>query len=585
MPYLRRAAGAFNTIISNPVRFVQNLVRAAMQGLRSFAGNFLTHLRASLIGWLTGSMAGTGVYIPQGFNLREILKFGLSVLGLTWANIRAKLVRATGESVVAAMETGFDIVRTLVTEGPAAAWAKILESLTNLRDMVIEQVMAFVQSRIVQAAITRLVSMLSPAGAIIQAIIAIYNTVMFFVERLRQIAQVAASFIDSIAAIAAGSIGAAAARVETTMAGLLTLVISFLARIAGLGRVSDAVRNVIDRIRAPIDRALDRVVAWIVAQARRLGRFVAQAGVPHDPNQRLRLAGTAATGVAQRLRGRVTAPILNTALGAIRTRYGLTSLTVFERDGVFQARMVINPVVNHNLGVPSVSAGATTSAATGAVTPLVVGAWIVRNGVYEQVISAVTAMRRTPDGNRIPVSFQTATPGGPTNTVPYSTEGAGWTRTNFVHASRLVAPQGGGRFALQPARDRDHIREQFYRDTGSSRSAIVTSKLPGLRSSADPTMFLSEGDPALEAGQGYLNRDTATGRALVPVAVASPDHDPPIASHWNNHGSKKNQAFREGWNRNISTFKLMSLRLNLSLGSRGANYQQEVGIEFRGPGE
>jgi len=274
MPYIQRAAGAFQTIVRNPVRFVQTLVRAAIQGFRQFASNFLTHLRASLIGWLTGAMAGANIYIPQGFNLREILKFVLSVLGLTWANIRAKLVRATSETVVVALETGFDIVRTLVTEGPAAAWQKILETLSNLRDMVIEQVMEFVRSRIVQAAVTRLLSMLSPAGALIQAIIAIYNTVMFFVERLRQIAQVAASFIDALATIAAGNIGPAANRVEQTMAGLLTLVISFLARIAGLGRVADAVTGIINRVRAPVDRAFDRVVAWIVAQARRLGRLV-----------------------------------------------------------------------------------------------------------------------------------------------------------------------------------------------------------------------------------------------------------------------------------------------------------------------
>ena len=35
------------------------------------------------------------------------------------------------------------------------------------------------------------------------------------------------------------------------MAGLLTLVISFLARIAGLGRISDAVMGIIRRIRQP----------------------------------------------------------------------------------------------------------------------------------------------------------------------------------------------------------------------------------------------------------------------------------------------------------------------------------------------
>jgi len=283
MPYLRRAAATFRTILRNPIGFIGNLVRAGVQGLRQFAGRFLTHLRASLIGWLTGAMSGAGIYIPQGFTLMEVLKFVLSVLGLTWQNIRQKLVRAVGEPAVRAMETAFDLVRTLVTQGPAAAWEQIQQSLSNLRDMVMGQVMTFVRDRVVQAAITRLVTSLNPAGAFIQAIIAIYNTVMFFVERMRQISQVAASVIDSLAAIASGAIGPAANRVEQTMGGLLTLVVSFLARIAGLGRVSDAVTNVVNRVRQPIDRALDRVVDWIVAQARRLGRFIASSVRGADP--------------------------------------------------------------------------------------------------------------------------------------------------------------------------------------------------------------------------------------------------------------------------------------------------------------
>jgi hypothetical protein len=355
MPFIRRARGAFRSIIRNPMGFVSNLVRAGQLGLNNFAANFLTHLRASLIGWITGAMSGAGVYIPQAFSLREILKFILSVLGLTWQNIRVKLVRAVGETAVSAMETGFELVRTLVTEGPAAAWQKILEGIQNLRDMVMEQIMSFVQTRIVQAAITRLVSMLSPAGAFIQAIIATYNTIMFFVERMRTIAQVAMSFVNSIAAIAAGQIGPAAARVEQTMAGLLTLVISFLARIAGLGRVSDAVTRIIDRVRQPIDRALDRVVAWIVRQARRLGRFVAQAGVPQDPQERLRLGMARAVSVVNRLpRGGLGESVINTALAAIKMRYGFRVLVPYQQGNKWWVRGEINPVsamaTNQNTG-------------------------------------------------------------------------------------------------------------------------------------------------------------------------------------------------------------------------------------------
>ena len=271
--YLRRAAGAFRTILRDPIGFVRNLVRAGSQGFRQFADNFVTHLRASLLSWITGALSGANIYIPQGFTLREIIKFVLSVLGLTWQNIRQKLVRAVGETAVRAMETGFDIVKTLVTQGPSAAWEKIQESLGNLRELVMEQIMTFLKDRVVTAAVTRLLSMLSPAGAFIQAIIAIYNTVMFFVERLRQISQVAASFIDSISAIANGVVGAAANRVEQTMAGLLTLVISFLARIAGLGKVSEAVTNVVNRVRQPVDKALDRVVEWIIGQSKAGGSF------------------------------------------------------------------------------------------------------------------------------------------------------------------------------------------------------------------------------------------------------------------------------------------------------------------------
>jgi hypothetical protein len=377
MPYIRRAAGAFRSIIQNPIGFVGNLVRAGILGFRQFARNFLTHLRASLIGWLTGAMSGANIYIPQAFTLREIIKFVLSVLGLTWQNIRQKLVRVIGETAVSALETGFDIVMTLVTQGPAAAWEKIQESLSNLREMVMEQIMTFVRDRVVQAAITRLVTSLNPAGAFIQAIIATYNTIMFFIERLRQIAQVAMSFIDSISAIASGVLTAAANRVEQTMAGFLTLVISFLARIAGLGRVSDAVTNIINRVRAPIDRALDRVVDWIVATARRLGRFIAQAGVPQDPNERLRLAAQSAVAAARRLTGRITQGLLNPILQGIKIRYGLQDLQPYEQSGNWWVRATINPVVTQNLGV---SSSAPTSRSQRIEIP------IIMNGVAHRLI-------------------------------------------------------------------------------------------------------------------------------------------------------------------------------------------------------
>jgi hypothetical protein len=354
LPYLKRAAGAFGTIIRDPIRFVGNLVRAALTGFRQFGTNILDHLRTGLIGWLTGAMGGTGVHIPTALSLSEILKFVLSVLGLTWQAVRLRLVRVVGEPVVAGLEQGFDMVRRLVTEGPAAAWQMIVEAVGNLRDMVVEQVMGFVRSRIVQAAITRLIASLNPAGAFIQAILAIYNTIMFLVERLQQIAQVAAGVIDSIAAIAGGVISQAANAVERTAARLLPVVIAFLARLIGLGNVGEVVTRFLDRVRRPIERALERLVNWIVAQARRLGRAVVGAGrrgsAEPTPEEGARLDGALTAARALIAARGANVSTVESGLPVIRQRFALSELRLVRlREGAFAAEAAINP---RRRGVP-----------------------------------------------------------------------------------------------------------------------------------------------------------------------------------------------------------------------------------------
>ena len=111
---------------------------------------------------------------------------------------------------------------------------------------------------------------------------------------------------------------------------------------------------IIKKIRDPVDKALDKVVEWIIDQARKVGRFIAQAGVPHDPNERLRLASRDAVAVARRLSGRITEPLLNGALAAaIRVRYGLTSIVPIRRGASWWVRATINPALEQDLGLPT----------------------------------------------------------------------------------------------------------------------------------------------------------------------------------------------------------------------------------------
>ena len=269
MPYLRKVGAAFKSILKNPLAFVRHLIDAGILGLENFVKNFGEHLKKALLDWLTGSLPG--VYIPKAFTLAEFGKFVLSVLGITWAQIRAKIVKAlgpNGETIMKGLETGFEIVKALITGGPAAAWDLIKEKLTNLKDMVVDGIVGFVTDTIIKKAIPKLISLFIPGAGFISAIISIYDSIMVFVQKLAKIAAAVKAFVDSIVAIANGQIAGAAAKVESGLESLLSITISFLAGFLGLGGIASKVMEVIKKLQAMVDKGLDTAITWIVTKAK-----------------------------------------------------------------------------------------------------------------------------------------------------------------------------------------------------------------------------------------------------------------------------------------------------------------------------
>jgi Domain of unknown function (DUF4157) len=271
LTYIKKTGAALKSIFKNPLPFVGNLVKAAKLGFTNFADNIIEHLKAGLIDWLTGSLPG--VYIPQALSLVEFGKFALSVLGVTWGQIRGKIVKAlgpTGETIMKALETTFDVVVKLVQGGFPAAWEFIKEKLSDLKDTLIGGIVDFVKDSIITKAVPKLISMFIPGAGFISAIISIYDTIKVFIEKLSKIGQVVLAFVDSIVAIAAGQITGAAKRVETSLAGLLSLAISFLAGFVSLGGVADKVRGVIKKVQAAVDKAIETAVNWVIGKAKAL---------------------------------------------------------------------------------------------------------------------------------------------------------------------------------------------------------------------------------------------------------------------------------------------------------------------------
>jgi hypothetical protein len=114
------------------------------------------------------------------------------------------------------------------------------------------------------------VSLFVPGAGLIKAVIGIYDTVVFFIQKAKQIAKMVGNFLGSIGEIAAGNIGAAAEAMENGLARGLSLVISFLAQLLHLNGITAKIRDAIQKIRDKVDTVLLKVANWIADKAKKL---------------------------------------------------------------------------------------------------------------------------------------------------------------------------------------------------------------------------------------------------------------------------------------------------------------------------
>jgi len=268
MGIIDKGIAIIKAIVTKPIVFVKNLIKAASTGFQNFGKNFLKHLKDAIFNWLTGALEG--VKLPQVWDAKGILMLVLDILGLTYGALRKRMVDALGPTVVETLEKTFTLVKTLVTEGPAAAWEQMKDMAEEMKVTFIDAVKSWVQTTIVYKAIETVISLFIPGAGIIKAIIAIYDTVMFFIQKAKDIARMIGDFMGSIGEIAMGNIGAAAAALEGGLAKALALVINFLARFLRLSGITDKIKKVLETIRGKVSMVLDKIVAWIKKMAGKL---------------------------------------------------------------------------------------------------------------------------------------------------------------------------------------------------------------------------------------------------------------------------------------------------------------------------
>ncbi|HEX3045130.1 MAG TPA: hypothetical protein VHY08_10265 [Bacillota bacterium] len=281
MGTLNKGKEVLNKIISDPIGFLKNLLSAVQGGLSKFVANIVTHLQNGIGGWLFGTLGKAGITLPKKLDLAGIFHVAAQVLGVTWEGIKGLVAKKLGpiaDQVMGVVEKTVGFVVTFIDKGPMALLEMAQDFLGELKTLFFDSLIEWVRNTIIVKAVEQLISMFSPVGAIIQAVITIYNTIQFFIERAKQIAAFVNAVFDSIAEIAGGNIGKAVDAVEDALAKGVPVAISFLATLLKLGGITKKIQEIIKTVRKPIDKVIGKVVGFIVEKAKAIWAKMVSAG-------------------------------------------------------------------------------------------------------------------------------------------------------------------------------------------------------------------------------------------------------------------------------------------------------------------
>jgi hypothetical protein len=279
------AAEVIGSILANPGAFLDTLIAGVKGGLSAFVDNIGEHLKKGLMTWLLGQLP-PGIKLPQEFDLKGIVTLGLQILGLTYENFRARAVAIVGEPIVKALETGAEVFLIFIREGPAGLFKFIGDKLTELKSIVVDGIRDLVISEVVKAGIGFIIGLLNPAGALIKIVKTIISIVQFFIQNGSRIVALIEAILGSLAAIAAGDSSGVAKKVEQALAGVIPIALGFLASLLGLGDLPAKIQGILDKIRAPINKAIDFVINLAVKLVKAAGKLVVGAFTPKKKDEK-----------------------------------------------------------------------------------------------------------------------------------------------------------------------------------------------------------------------------------------------------------------------------------------------------------
>ncbi|MFF0097537.1 hypothetical protein ACFYSF_47745 [Streptomyces canus] len=285
-----RIKRAVRKIADDPLAFAARLLQGLGDGFGLFFQNFGTHMVKGFLSWLLGGVKD--VQIPKDLSVRGIVTFFLQLMGITWPNIRKILAKLVGAKNVALAEKVYSMVSLLIEKGPEGIYEMIKEKLDpqSLVDQVVQLAVDFLTSAIIKQATVRILALFNPAGAVLQALEAIYRVLKWIFQNAARLFSFVETVVNGITDILAGNTAGFAQAVERSLAMLVAPVVSFLTDYLGLGDLPAIVAAKVKSMREWVLGLIERALTWLVEKGKALLAALGigkkkekdQPGTPHE---------------------------------------------------------------------------------------------------------------------------------------------------------------------------------------------------------------------------------------------------------------------------------------------------------------
>jgi hypothetical protein len=259
-------------IADDPMKFANNLLAGLAQGFSLFFDHIGDHLFKGFISWLTGGLGSVGVQLPKDLSLKSIITFFLQLMGITWPRIRKILVKHVGEKNVALVEKVYSLLSLLIEKGPEGIVEMIKEKLDpqSIVDQVVQMAVDYMISAIMKAAAARIIALFNPAGAIVQALEAIYRVLKWIFQNAARIFTLVETVVNGVADILSGAIGGFATAVEKGLGMLIAPVIGFIADYLGFGDLPATIASKIKSFQEMILGFVESALVWMIEKGKAL---------------------------------------------------------------------------------------------------------------------------------------------------------------------------------------------------------------------------------------------------------------------------------------------------------------------------